>query len=129
MSAHTNRIFILELNTELIRAKTILRMDSLLWKTCLFWNCRPFSSPTRQGKKSGNFKISMRFTETNPFLHCLSSKKNRNIEIFYQFKCKISVFHFLPFASNYIEYNSFFCQIASKSTCFLFSGIRLTEKK
>ena len=32
-----------------------------------------FPSPTRQGKKGGNFKTSMRFTETNPFLYCLSS--------------------------------------------------------
>ena len=32
-----------------------------------------FSSTTRQGKKGGNFKTSMRFTETNPFLYCLSS--------------------------------------------------------
>ena len=27
-----------------------------------------FLSPKRQGKKGGNFKISMRFTETSPFL-------------------------------------------------------------
>ena len=32
-----------------------------------------FPSPTRQGEKGGNFKTSMRFTETNPFLYCLSS--------------------------------------------------------
>ena len=30
-------------------------------------------SPTRQGEKGGNFKSSMRFTEKNPFLYCLSS--------------------------------------------------------
>ena len=28
-----------------------------------------------KGKKGGHFKNSMRFTETNPFLYCLSSNK------------------------------------------------------
>ena len=39
------------------------------------FDCLDLSGPpcTRQGKKGGNFETSIRFTETNPFLYCLSS--------------------------------------------------------
>ena len=41
----------------------------------MFWNCRSFSPTYTAREKDSNFKTSMHFTETNPFLHCLSSKK------------------------------------------------------
>ena len=47
-----------------------LRTDSLLWKTCLFWNCRHFPSP--QGKKFVNFKIVMPYLDTTKFFKDLS---------------------------------------------------------
>ena len=40
-----------------------------------------YSSPTRQGEKGGNFKTNMRFTETNPFLYCLSSLTTLVLEL------------------------------------------------
>ena len=50
-------------------------------KTMFVLNCRPFPSPTRQGKKGGNFKTSMRFTEMNPLLYFHSSSKENKTKM------------------------------------------------
>ena len=57
------------------RANTIQEWTRFCEKHVCFEIAALSPSPTRQGKKGGNFKTSMRFTETNLFLHCLSSNK------------------------------------------------------
>ena len=55
------------------RANTIKERTRFCEKHACFEIVSFFPSPTRQGKKGGNFKTIMRFTETNPLLYCLSS--------------------------------------------------------
>ena len=60
-------------------------------KNMLVLKLPPFPSPTGQFKKRGNFKTSMLFIETNPFLYCLSSNSlegNQN-----ENNCRVSNFY------------------------------------
>ena len=55
------------------RAKTIYERIRFCEKYVCFEIAALFPSPWMWEKEGGNFKTNMRFTETSPFLYCLSS--------------------------------------------------------
>ena len=63
---------------QISRAKAIQERTRFCEKHVCFEITALFTSPKWQGKKSGNFKISMHFTEMNPFLYCPSSSGKLN---------------------------------------------------